>query len=152
LIISDFIRPRAKDYNFTWSGMISNDSTAYSIHYAHARLFNLIEKAKNESGLAIDSINEIDFGLFKSKHEINLINLLANYEEIIWKSYSTYEPHFIVQYLFQLVRATNLCLTKSYVIGEEKNVALARLLLYQCTKQVIANSLNVLAIKPLNRV
>lgn len=132
--------------------MISNDSTAYSIHYAHARLFNLIERAKNEYGLVINDINEIDFGLLNAKHEIDLINLLAKYEEIVWKSYTTYEPHFIVQFLFQLVKGTNLCIKNSYVIGEEKNVALARLLLYQCTKQVIANSLNVLGINPLNRV
>ena len=57
-----------------------------------------------------------------------------------------------MQYLFQLVRLTNLCLSENYVVGEDEKIAKARLLLYSCCKQVISNSLQVIGITPLNRV
>lgn len=54
----------------------------------------------------------------------NLSKFFAyRFEEVLWTAYQEYEPYHIVQYLFQLVRLTNLCMSENYVIGEEKNTA-----------------------------
>lgn len=39
LIISDLSRPRMKDYEFSWSNIVSKDDSAFMCHYGHARLF-----------------------------------------------------------------------------------------------------------------
>jgi arginyl-tRNA synthetase len=39
LIISDLSRPRMKDYEFSWSNIVSKDDSAFMCHYSHARLF-----------------------------------------------------------------------------------------------------------------
>ena len=81
-----------------------------------------------------------------------LIQHLARFEEAVWQAYEEYEPYHLVQYLFQLVRLTNLCIKENYVLNEEPQLAKARLLLYSCSKQVIQNSFLVLGINPLNSV
>ena len=39
LIINDLARPRLKDYEFSWSNIVSKDESAFMCHYSHARLF-----------------------------------------------------------------------------------------------------------------
>ena len=38
-------------------------------------------------------------------------------------AYQDYEPYHIVQYLFQLVRLTNNCMSEKYVIGQDIKTA-----------------------------
>lgn len=42
LIITDLARPRLKDYEFSWSNIVSKDDSAFMCHYSHARLFRLV--------------------------------------------------------------------------------------------------------------
>lgn len=151
LIISDMSRPRMKDYEFSWSNIVSKDDSAFMCHYAHARLYNLMEKCRSELKMR-PSLEGVDLDLLNKNIELALIQHLARFEEVIWQSFQEYEPYHIVQYLFELVRLTNNCLKDNYVIGEDENVAKARLLLYSCSKQVINNAFDVIGITPLNRV
>lgn len=151
LIISDMARPRMKDYEFSWKNIVSKDDSAFMCHYGHARLFNLLEKCKLELNMEAKFEN-VNLDLLDKNIEIAVIQHLARFEEVVWQSFQEYEPYHIVQYLFQLVRLVNNCLSESYVIGEDEDKAQARLLLYFCSKQVIANAFKILGIQPLDRV
>ena len=103
MIINDFFRPRMKDYDFSWANMLKSDNSAYSIHYAHARLTNLIEKCKNEHNLSLPSIENTRFDLLNEPSELLLIQLMANFEEVLLRCYDTYEPYYLVNYLSELM-------------------------------------------------
>ncbi len=81
---------------------MSTDDSGYMLHYAHARLYSLLERCKNEFNINLTA-NDINFKLLDQPIEMILIQHLAKYDEIIWKSFTDYEPYIIVQYLFQLV-------------------------------------------------
>lgn len=42
LIITDLARPRLKDYEFSWSNIVSKDESAFMCHYSHARLHRFL--------------------------------------------------------------------------------------------------------------
>ena len=96
------MRPRIKDYEFSWKNLISNDASGYMLHYAHARLNSLIERSKNEFDFKLNP-NNINYKSLNGIAELALIQHLARYHEVVWRSYVDYEPHFLVDYLFQLV-------------------------------------------------
>lgn len=151
LIINDLAKPRLKDYEFSWKNIIAKDDSAYMCHYAHARLFSLIKKCELELNIK-PQIENVDLNLLNKQNELVLIQHLARFEETIFQAYHEYEPYHLVQYLFQLVKLTNMCLKDNYVLNECENLAMARLLLYNCSKQVIQNAFNILGIEPLNSI
>jgi arginyl-tRNA synthetase len=101
LIIGDFLRQRQKDYEFSWANMLANDNSAYTLHYAHARLCSLIERTKHDLNLDVDVV-DVDFGLLKTPTEQALVQHLACFDRAMWQSFVKYEPCIIVQYSFQL--------------------------------------------------
>jgi arginyl-tRNA synthetase len=101
LIIGDFLRQRLKDYEFSWKNMLSNDNSAYMLHYAHARLCSLIERAQNELNMNIEP-NNVNFDLLNQPVEQVLIQHLARHDVVMWQSFVKYEPCLVVHYSFQL--------------------------------------------------
>ncbi len=76
MIITDLLRPRIKDYEFSWENIVSKDDSAFMCHYAHARLTSLINKCKNEVGLE-PSLDRIDFSKLNKINELALIQHLS---------------------------------------------------------------------------
>jgi arginyl-tRNA synthetase len=70
------LRPRIKDYEFSWENIVSKDDSAFMCHYAHARLASLINKCKNEVGLQ-PSLDGIDFTKLNKINELALIQHLS---------------------------------------------------------------------------
>jgi arginyl-tRNA synthetase len=101
LIVGDFLRQRLKDYEFSWTNMLANDNSAYMLHYAHARLCSLIERASGVLNISVDTKN-VDFGSLRAPEEHALVQHLARYDFVMWQSFTKYEPCMIVQYAFQL--------------------------------------------------
>jgi arginyl-tRNA synthetase len=122
LIITDLARPRLKDYEFSWKNIVSKDESAFMCHYSHARLFNLIDKCKQELNIE-PSLKDTDLSYLKSNIELALIQHLGRFDDVLWMAYQDYEPYHIVQYLFQLVRLTNNCMSEKYVIGQDIKTA-----------------------------
>ena len=101
----------------------------------------MISKCKQDLNLVPD-FNNADLNCLNSNIELVLIQHLGRlgnlfllkqnqwthsfkirYGDVLWKSYQEYEPYHVVQYLFQLVRLTNLCMNENYVIGENEKTA-----------------------------
>ena len=128
LIVSDLSRPRIKDYEFSWSNIVSKDESAYMCHYSHARLsrfvwikirdfsiswhlidiylaFNLnslLDKCRTELHLE-PALGDIDVNKLDRIEELSLIQHLAKFDEVVWQSFQDNEPYHIVQYMYQLV-------------------------------------------------
>ncbi|KAK2140888.1 hypothetical protein LSH36_1219g00003 [Paralvinella palmiformis] len=121
LIIQDIKQRRILDYEFSWTRMLSNKgNTGVALQYVHARLANI------EKNCDIDLDINCDVGSLLESSAVNLILHLAQ-------------------------KVTNVAVGELHVKGEpDINKAKARLLMFHCTRLVLASSLRTLGIQPLD--
>lgn len=134
-----------KDMTFLPEESISFEGdTGPYLQYTHARACSVLRKAK-EQKLVPDL--KIDFSLLEQPSEIALVQALSDFPEKTRDACENYRPHIIAQYLLSLGRAFNEFYHACHCLNEEnKELAKARLVLIDCTRQVIDNGLNLLGI------
>lgn len=64
----------------------------------------------------------------------------------------TQEPNTIVNYCWKLTHAISSAYEVLLVKGAEPDVAMARLYLYVCAKEVLASAMRLLTLTPLERM
>jgi len=116
----------------------------FYIQYAHARICNIIKKAKelgyNENdNKSIKSLNE--------KMENELIVTMINFKNIIKKSYEKLDPQIISNYLEELAAKFHKYYSKHRIITDDKKITNSRLFLINSLRIVICNALFVLGIE-----
>ncbi|MBW2986765.1 arginine--tRNA ligase [Candidatus Woesearchaeota archaeon] len=134
-----------KDMTFKPEESISFEGdTGPYLQYTHARACSILRKAK-ESDLTPDL--KIDFNLLNNPSETALVQALAEFPDKTKEACVSMRPHIIAQYLLTLGRAFNEFYHACHCLNEEnKELAKARLLLIDCSRQVIKNGLNLLGI------
>jgi len=82
-----------------------------------------------------------------------LIFLIGRYDEILSTTYESLQPHHLVQYLFSLSNTISKALKELPVKNAaEDNVAIARLLLFYCSRKTLGEGLTILGITPLDQI
>jgi len=134
-----------KDMTFQPKESLSFEGdTGPYLQYTHARACSVIRKAK-ESDMCPDI--HIDYELLTNPSELALINLLSEFPDKTADACVSMRPHIIAQYLLSVGRAFNEFYHACHCLNEEnKELAKARLLLIDSTRQVIKNGLNLLGI------
>ena len=88
-----------------------------------------------------------------SEQEAHAIILqLARYPEIAQEALRTVEPCLIVSYCMALAKTISTALDRLYVSGQEKELAKARLALYESARIVLGNAMRLLGLDPLERI
>lgn len=138
-----------KDVTFNPQESISFDGyTGTFIQYTHARINNILIKAKN-----IKPLNELDFSAKGKKNgfnpeEIKLIKTLLNFPETIQQTAKEYNPSILTQYLFELAKAfNNFYQHHSVLQAENDNLKDIRLHLCRQTQKVLNKGLGLLGIE-----
>lgn len=145
VIFADLSNDRIRDINFDWDRMLSFEGeTAPYIQYTHARACSILRKAKQE--LNQNVFFPVNFREFKSESELMLIKHLSKFPEVLVKVAKTYKPHHLAQYLILLAQLFNDFYHLCPVISEKRNLMKARVLLVDCSRQVLENGLNLLGI------
>ncbi|KAG8192953.1 hypothetical protein JTE90_028077 [Oedothorax gibbosus] len=146
LVIHDMKNRRKIDYAFEWKDMLSfGRESGASLQYCHAGL----------KGLQRDSDHyfktDIDTSPLLEKEAHDLVQHLARFDEMVFKSYSLLEPCILLQYLFTLWhltdRATNVL--KLDLKSDRLIVVKARLMLLSATMKVLHQCLKILGLTPL---
>ena len=88
----------------------------------------------------------------KQPEEINLITSLSIFPNIVERSAKEYKPFHIAKYVIELAHSFNNFYNTHKCITEDKELTKARTHLVRSTKQVFANSLNLLGISPLKEM
>lgn len=131
------------DFDIELAKKQSDENPVYYVQYAHARLFNILEYAR-EHDLHVNP--EVDLTPLAEKEEIGLIKKLAEYPEVISRAASLLEPHRLTTYLLELAATFHSFYQRHRVVSEDRELSQARLLLVAATKLVINNALALLKI------
>ena len=80
------------------------------------------------------------------EEEIELIKKLSSLKEVVRKSALTWQPHLLTTYLYDLASSFHKYYTVHRVITEDIELTKARLILIDCTRIVLFNTLKILGI------
>ena len=146
IIFGDLVNDRVKDVLFDWNKILDFEGdTAPYLQYTYARASSIIRKAKEEKLIVSE---KVDFEMIKEEVEQRLVSKLSRFQNSIFDALNNYKPHIIAQYLLELARTFNEFYHKCPCIQEkDKDVKTARLLLIDCSRQVIRNGLDLLSIR-----
>jgi len=121
------------------------ENPVYYIQYAYARICSIIKKAEQE-GIKIDKNKKVNLHLLDKEEEFKLIKKLSSLKEVVRKSALTWKPHLLTTYLYDLASSFHKYYTVHRVITEDKELAKARLILIDCTRIALLNTLKILGI------
>jgi len=132
-------------FNFNQALNFEGETAPY-IQYAYARISSIIKKNKNKVP------KKADYSILNSNEEIELIKKLASFPEIVEKTSKELRPNTIATYSYELAKQFNEFYHTHNILKEKEEIKNARLILVDCVRQTLKNSLNLLGIDVLERM
>jgi arginyl-tRNA synthetase len=150
--IQDMAAKRINNYTFNWERMLSFEGdTGPYLQYAHVRLSSM--ERKNPNLLPLPPRAQIDTSLLNEPQARDIVFLIGSYPDVVLTAYKTREPSGIVTFAMRLSHAIASAWEFVGVKGEaDQEKARARLWLYISARDVLAASLRLLSIRPLERM
>jgi len=131
------------NFDLTLAKTQSDENPVFYIQYAHARICSILALALSKS---ITIGKEPDLTLLNRDEELNLIKHLIDFPGTVEGSASSYEPHRLTNYLFDLATLFHKFYTEHRVISDDLHLTQARLALIKATQIVVTNGLTMLGI------
>ena len=149
IVFADLSVKKHKDVNFSWDEVLNFEGeTGPYLQYTHARLSALIRKYGREI------TDDVDFELYKSDEEKNLIMHLYRFTRAIDAAAEKYEPNIIIEYLLELAAVFNRFYQHKddagniiRIISDNLAETEARMLLVKSVRTVLREGLRLLGIK-----
>lgn len=160
--IQDMAGRRVLGYDFNWNRMTSFEGdTGPYLQYAHVRLSSV--ERKNAPTLILPPPSErpskIDTSYLTDPAAQAIVMLLATFPDVVKSALIASEPSTIVTWCFRLTHAISSAWESLRVKvdgveeeGEVRERALARLWLFVCAKDVLANAMKMLTLEPLEKM
>ena len=140
----------------------SKDNPVFYVQYAHARCSSVIREAEKyfeTSEISLNKIKKNNLDKLTDKNEIFLIKEIVKWPKILEDSVNHQEPHRITFFLQSLASKFHsfwnygkMDITKRFINIDNKELTLSRLSLIYSVRIVIGNGLNLLGVKPLNKM
>jgi arginyl-tRNA synthetase len=121
----------------------SDKNPVFYLQYAHARICSIIDKAE-DVGFSYDEAP--DLSLLTHEAETDLIKELLRFPTLLQQAAEARAPHFVPPYLRDVATAFSQFYDRCRIIGEEDDLATARMHLALAAKTVLKNGLTVLGI------
>ena len=121
----------------------SEKNPVFYLQYAHARICSVLDRAE-EVGFSHDE--DADLALLTHEDEIALIKELLRFPRELRNAADARAPHFVPNYLRDVATAFSQFYDNCRIIGEEQELASARMRLALAAKTVLKNGLTVLGI------
>ncbi len=143
VIFGDLMNDAIKDIEFSWERIVDFEGdTGPYLQYTYARAKSILRKARK-----ID-LKKAKFDCLEKEIEKKLVTSLSQFKEKVLHACRDYKPHIIAQYLLELGRTFNEFYHSCPVLQEEnKDTQKARIVLVECTSQVLKNGLVLLNIE-----
>lgn len=114
----------------------------FYLQYAHARVSSILRKVEDE----YDFSGEVDLSLLSHPAEITLIKTMLKFPETIATAARLREPHHVITFLNQLASDFTSFYHDCRILGEDEELAQARMELAKAVAQVLRNGLGILGI------
>ena len=147
----DLSQNRTSDITFTWDKVLSFEgNTGPYLQYTYVRIMSIFRKLKEEN-INVENENIILEDMTGIERE--LATELLRFPQAVEKSYESYRPNIIADYLFDMAKLFNNFYNSSSILKEEnKKVMDARILLAKKTAFVLKEGLSLLGIKTVDRM
>jgi len=136
------------DFDLELAKKQSNDNPVYYVQYAHARTAGILSKAAEQG---IDD-SDGDTSLLKHSAELALIRRMVILPELIEFAARKLEVHHLPHYAQELASDLNVFYDNCRVLGEEMDLAAARLKLVLAAKTVLARVLDLMGMSAPERM
>lgn len=133
------------DFDIDLAKSASTDNPVYYVQYASARIHSIFKEAASR-GIDLADPKKVDFSVLVTEEEKALVKCLARFPEEILKAANELAPHIIVYYVYDLAKAFHSFYNAHRVLGEERPLTDARLLLVRAVQIVLLNVLQLLKI------
>jgi arginyl-tRNA synthetase len=139
---SDLSTDRIKDYVFDWDRMLAFEgNTAPYLQYAHARICSIFRRA----GVERVDVRGSAIGLAEPQERALVQRLLA-YPTALADTMTSYSPHKLCTYLFDLAQEFSTFYEHCPVMKADEPVRISRLALCDVTGRTIEHGLGLLGI------
>jgi arginyl-tRNA synthetase len=126
----------------------SEENPVYYVQYAHARICSVLEQWRAQFGDQDSSraLDNVDLGALTSARELDLLQRLGEYPEVLELAAGELAPHQVVFYLRELAGEFHSYYNAERVLVPEAPARLARLALCHAVRQVLRNGLSLLGV------
>ena len=138
------------DFDLDLAKSDSKENIFYYIQYAHARIFSLEKKFKEMNPELDTNIEAIERNTYKECD--NLIHEISKYPNVVNKSAISLQPHLIIFYLRDLAQLFHSFYNDNHVLSESKHNMQSIVFCLSAVRQTIANGLELLGIKPMQKM
>jgi arginyl-tRNA synthetase len=139
---ADLSTDRVKDYVFDWDRMLAFEgNTAPYLQYAHARICSIFRRADVDRSMVRGSA--VDLG---TDHERTLAKRLLAYPTALDETLSSYSPHKLCTYLFELAQDFTSFYEHCPVMKADEPLRTSRLALCDVTARTLEHGLGLLGI------
>ena len=147
----DLSQNRTSDITFTWDKVLSFEgNTGPYLQYTYVRIMSIFRKLKEET-ISVKNKNIILEDMSGIERELAVE--LLRFPQAVVKSYESYRPNIIADYLFDTAKLFNNFYNSSSILKEEdKKVMDARILLAEKTAFILKEGLSLLGIETVNRM
>jgi arginyl-tRNA synthetase len=147
IVFNDLRTRRTKDVEFDWDRILGFEgATGPYCQNAHVRCCGILRKYSGEVA------EEVEYPLLSSDEEFDLVKRLGELPAVTRRAADEYEPSLVAVFMLDLAMALNVFLARHRVLGEEREVTRARVLLIQGVKKVLAACLGMLGMEALERM
>ncbi|MDR7543412.1 MAG: arginine--tRNA ligase [Armatimonadota bacterium] len=137
------------DFDVALAQQHSQDNPVYYVQYAHARIAGILREAAT-AGLAAGASPPLD--RLEDEREWMLARILAELPEVIRAAGLRREPHRLCAYAREVAEAFHLFYTHCRVLGDDAQLAAARLALVEATRIVLRRVLGLLGVSAPDRM
>jgi len=130
------------DFDLDLAKKQSSENPVYYTQYAYARICSIFRELEKQS----ISLPPPDPSFLKIPQEIQMIQKLSLYPQIISEAAQSLEPHRITFYLIEVATLFHKYYNQYRVISDDPNLSAARLYLVSAVQTVIADGLQLLGI------
>ncbi|MEC9049597.1 MAG: arginine--tRNA ligase, partial [Candidatus Neomarinimicrobiota bacterium] len=131
------------DFDLELAADQSDKNPVFYLQYAHARICNIIKHGQ-ESGLKLG--DDFDSSLLSHPEEINLIQHMVRFPEIMELAFENLEPQIIANTLQELATRFHKFYGQCHVITKDRALSNARLALITSVKVIMGNGLKILGL------
>eukprot|EP00936_MAST-01D_sp_MAST-1D-sp1_P002423 g2423.t1 len=144
---------RTSDYVFSFEKMLAlNGNTAPYVLYVHARIQSILRQNPGGMNSVHSTIRDSDFVL-SHRAELDLAHQLVKLPDAVWAVEESLLPSTLCEYAFETCQLYNRFYECCPVLGAaDGTIMQSRLALCEMTAQVLRTLLDLLGIKPLDRI